>query len=280
MIDIHSHLLPGVDEGPKSWEESLRLCRALVDDGITTAVATPHVIDRVYPNTATMVRAFVGELNERLAAAAVPLTVLPGGEIQVSCRHLTEPPFDSLPTLAGHRYLLLELPAAFVPPSLENLLFSLLARGVFPVIAHPERCIAVQTDLRLAHRWRRAGAVLQVDAESLLGLFGDATARAARGLVLAGLAHALASDSHSCHRRPPRLAAAAVLVTRMAGPDVARFLVEEGPARLVAGRPAADPPAPDESRRRERPWTRWARGWPWRRRRHASPTSSSLTSSR
>lgn len=249
MIDVHCHLLPNVDDGPKSWDAAVDLCRALSADGITTAVTTPHVIDHVYGNTTARVAALVAELRERLGEAGIPLEVLPGGEVEVSCRHLTERPHDDIPTLAGGRYLLVELPTTLVPHSLESLLFSLASRGVTPVIAHPERCFPVQRDLEVARRWTSAGAVLQVDAESVLGLFDAGAQRAARGLIQAGLVHVMASDSHSCRRRPPRLRAAADAVADLAGRTVADFLVEEGPGRVVRGEPAGDPPSPA---RRER----------------------------
>jgi len=264
VIDIHSHLLPGIDDGPRSWESALRLCRALVADGITTAVATPHVIDHVYPNTTARVSALVVELGERLAEAGVPLAVLPGGEVEMSCRHLTDAPFDDVPTLAGGRYVLIEVPATLVPRPFEALLFSLQARGTVPVVAHPERCLPLQREPGIARGWRAAGALLQVDAESVLGLFGPGVQRAATALVSQGLVHVMASDSHSCERRPPRLAAAAGAVEALGGRELARFLVEEGPRRVVGDHPAGEPPpatVPPQARR----LARWL-GWPVSRR--------------
>jgi protein-tyrosine phosphatase len=249
VIDVHSHVLPGVDDGPKTWDQSVALCQALAADGITTAIATPHVIDHVYPNTRAGVASLVAELRARLAAAGIPLTVLAGGEVEMSCRHLTDPPFDDIPTLAGGRYLLIEVPATLVPRSFESLLFSLQARGMTPVIAHPERCLTVQRQLGVARGWRDAGAVLQLDAESVLGVFGDAAETAAHALIDAGLAHALASDSHSCRKRPPRLGAAARAIAELAGPEVAHFLVREGPQRIVSGSAAGEPPRPRQGER-------------------------------
>jgi len=236
--------------------QSVALCQALPADGIHTAVATPHVIDHVYPNTRERVAGLVAELGARLAEAGVPLTVLAGGEVEMSCRHLTDPPFDDIPTLAGGRYVLIEVPATLVPRSFETLLFSLQARGVTPVIAHPERCLTVHRDLAVARGWREAGAVLQLDAESVLGVFGEAAETTARALVGAGLAHALASDSHSCRGRPPRLGAAARVVAGFAGPEVAQFLVEEGPQRIVRSLAPGEPPA---ARRRRAGLGAWLR---------------------
>ena len=250
MIDVHSHLLPGIDDGPKTWESSIALCRALVADGIRTAVTTPHVIDHVYDNHTRRVAYLVGELRERLARAGVPLRVLPGGEVEASCRHLREAPHDDVPTLAGGRWLLIELPVTLVPHALEHLLFSLVTRGVVPLIAHPERCHAVQKSVEVARGWRHAGAVLQIDAESVLGLWGPPSRDAAMAIVGDGLAHCLASDSHSVTRRPPRLAAARAAVARAHGEQVATFLVEDGPRRALEGRaPGDDVPRPPRAAR-------------------------------
>jgi protein-tyrosine phosphatase len=280
VIDVHSHLLPGVDDGPKSWDAALDLCRAVADDGVTISVATPHVIDGVYPNTTARVAALVRELNDRAGTAGIPLTVLPGGEVSVGCGRLVERWTDDVPTLAGGRHLLLELPVTLVPHAFEQLVFSLRARGVTPVVAHPERCLAVQRDVAVARAWRRNGALLQVDAESLLGLWEDGARRAAIAIVGEGLVHLLASDAHSCRRRPPRLAAAARVVADVAGPEMARFLVDEGPRRVVEGSPAGEPPAPPARRGHG---LRRFRGWIGRWRGAQSPAGPSVaraTSSR
>jgi protein-tyrosine phosphatase len=277
VIDIHSHLLPGVDDGPKTWEDAIALCRALTVDGITTAVATPHLIDGVYANLVPRVEALVGELGVRLEAAHVPLTVLPGAEVAMSCRHLTDEDFALVPRLAGRRYMLIELPATLLPRSLESLLFSVSARGVTPVIAHPERCVPVQENLDVARAWHQAGAILQLDAESVLGIFGPGAQRAATRLIAAGLANALASDSHSCRRRPPRLGEATRAVADFAGTDVAAFLSHDGPGRLVAGLAAGTAPRPPAAPPRR---GLLARGLARLRRQPTSPMSISCTSSK
>ncbi len=272
MIDIHCHCLPGIDDGPKTWDDSLLLCGALVADGITTVVATPHLIDGVYPNVAPRVAELVAELEARLITANIPLRVLPGAEVAMSCRHLTDDRFDLVPRLAGQPYVLIELPTTLIPPGLETLFFSIARRGVTPVVAHPERYFPVQQNVALAQAWRRAGALLQIDAESVLGLFGPETERTAFRLIHAQLAHALASDSHSSRKRRPRLEAARGVVATRAGEQVATFLTHEGPGRLVAGEPAGDVPPPTvfpEPRRGP-----VARLWAHARRRYVTSASS------
>jgi protein-tyrosine phosphatase len=284
MTDIHTHLLPGIDDGPESWEESLALCALLVADGITTAVATPHVIDEVYHNTPESIAAGVAELNRRLAEAQTPLQVLAGGEVHMTCARLTLPP-DSraqggppcsvqagssrgiqagssrgiqagssrtldIPTLNGSRYLLLELPSAVMPPSVPALVFALTSRGSIPIIAHPERIHALQEHPELGEQWLATGCYFQIDAESVLGLWGGAAATCARHLIEAGLAHALASDAHSCRKRPPRMRDATATIADWVGSDMVDYLVNHGPDRLVSDRPPGEPPPRTVSGRR------------------------------
>ena len=253
MIDIHTHLLPGVDDGPATWDESLALCRLLADDGVETAVATPHVMDGLWQNTRSSITSGVAELNSRLEDASVPLRVLPGGEVEITCTHLTEPPHDEIPTLNGSRYILVEIPSATHAQAISGFLFALMSRGAIPVVAHAERIRALQSNVTLASEWHATGCYLQINAESVLGLWGRNAAACARSLVEAGLAHAMASDAHSLEQRPPRLRAAVARVTKWAGDQMAEYLVDRGPACLVADKPPGEPP-PRTMPRTSRRW--------------------------
>jgi protein-tyrosine phosphatase len=253
MIDIHTHLLPGIDDGPSTWDESLDLCRLLVAEGVRTAVATPHVVDNAYECSRTSIIAAVAELNGRLDRAAIPLSVLPGGEVEMSCLRLTQPPHDEIPTLNNTCYVLVEIPTAAQPPTLSALLFKLMSRGAIPILAHAERIQALQENLALALEWNIAGCYFQIDAESVLGLWGNAAATVARRLIEGGLAHALASDAHSPSRRPPRLRAAQDRVAEWAGPAMTEYLVGRGPSCFIAGNPPGAPP-PCTSPRTRRTW--------------------------
>ena len=252
-VDIHTHLLPGIDDGPSTWDESLDLCRLLVAEGVRTAVATPHVVDNAYESTRTSITAAVAELNRRLDRAAIPLSVLPGGEVEMSCLRLTQPPHDEIPTLNGTCYVLIEIPPAAQPPTLSALLFTLMSRGTIPILAHAERIQALQENLTLASEWNVTGCYFQIDAESVLGLWGNRAAAAARRLIEGRLAHALASDTHSPSHRPPRLRAAQDRVTQWAGPAMTEYLVGRGPSCFVAGKPPGAPPLCTSPHAR-RPW--------------------------
>lgn len=233
MIDIHSHLLPGIDDGPRTWEESLALCRQVAEQGVTTSIATPHLIDGVYNNTQSRLVSLVRELNERLVEAGIPLDVLPGAEVDVSSRHVLEIT-DELPRMGSGGAVLIEMPVAVVPPRIAETLFRVRARGLIPVLAHPERNEELQRKPDLAREWISAGAALQLDAESLLGLWGRHARACAEAVLRAGLYHAMASDAHSVERRPPRLDQALVRVRALVEGEAHR-LVNEGPRALLAG---------------------------------------------
>ncbi|RMF25418.1 MAG: capsular biosynthesis protein, partial [Deltaproteobacteria bacterium] len=239
MIDIHSHILPGVDDGPRNWEEAIALCRRIAEEGITTSVATPHLIDGVYDNILSRVEPLVQQLREHLRTAGVALEVLSGAEVDFSSRRVTTGD-DELPTLGGSGAVLLEMPVAVIPPAIEETIFSLRARRLVPVIAHPERNELLQENPQLAVEWVRAGALLQLDGDSLLGLWGRLAKRCSEALLRRGLVHALATDAHSVDRRPPRMKKALAQAAAVIG-EQARTLVTDGPAMILAGKTPEGP---------------------------------------
>lgn len=234
MIDIHCHLLPGVDDGPKSWEQSLDLCRAMAANGITRAVATPHLIDGVYNNTLTRVRPLTDELNRRVQEAGIDLEILCGAEVDLSSRYVSMAS-DELPTLGGRGSVLLEMPMAVIPHAMAEIIFSARSQGFVPVLAHPERNEILQDNIALAEEWIRAGAALQLDGDSLLGDWGRGAKRCGEELLARGLFHAMASDAHSVERRPPKLRESLEVAIKLVGED-ARKLVTTGPEQLLMGR--------------------------------------------
>lgn len=232
MIDIHCHLLPGIDDGPRSWEDSLDLCRAMIDDGIVHATTTPHLIDGVYENTSPVVQPLLLELRQRLEAAGIDLKLDAAAEIDISSRFVSTDAPD-IPTLNGHG-VLLEMPVSVIPHSMAQILFGVSARGFLPILAHPERNHLVQDQPDLVLEWVAAGAALQLDAESLLGIWGRGAERCAIRLMELGVASALASDAHSTTRRPPRMADGIARAVSLIG-ERGNLLGTEGPASLLRG---------------------------------------------
>jgi protein-tyrosine phosphatase len=205
VIDLHSHVLPGIDDGPETIERSVVLARAASEAGIRTMVATPHVSARC-PNDPDTIARLVTEVNERLDAEGVELTVLRGAEVALT--HLPDIAAAQLASLGlgGGRWLLLEPPFALVAPGLEIAVADLQARGFGVVLAHPERCPALQRDRSLVPSLARSGVLMSLTAGSLVGRFGGEVRRYALELARQGLVHNVTSDAHDSLRRPPGMA--------------------------------------------------------------------------
>lgn len=206
MIDLHSHVLFGIDDGPDSIAGSLALARAAAAAGTSTIVATPHVSWR-YDNDSGSIARLVAELNARLAQEQIELVVLTGGEIAMTRLLDIEP--DELSRLGydGGRWLLVEPP--FVPAitGLESLVLEVQKRGHRVLLAHPERCPAFHRDPAMLEGLVRGGVITSLTAGSLVGRFGESVRRFALQLVRDGMAHNVASDAHDHTRRPPGMAA-------------------------------------------------------------------------
>jgi protein-tyrosine phosphatase len=239
VIDLHAHVLPGVDDGPRTWDESLQILRTMAADGVAAVAATPHVRED-YPTTANTMKRLVAELRERTAEAAIELDVLPGGEIALSeLGRLDEDERRRFGLGGNPTCLLLEFPYYGWPLGLEDTVARLVREGTTPVIAHPERNAEVQAAPERLRPVVDAGALVQLTAASLDGRLGRGSRAAARALLQRNLAHLVASDAHAPWLREAGLSR----VERAAGDSrLARWLVELVPAALVAGSPL--PPRP------------------------------------
>jgi protein-tyrosine phosphatase len=207
MIDLHSHILHGLDDGPDDLEGSLAMARAAVAQGTTTIAATPHIRDdHPFPLDAIQIR--VDELNSALAKEGIDLKVVPGGELAISkIPDLDDAELRGL-GLAGGRYLLVESPYTHTAQLLEHVLFDLQAKGFRPLLAHPERSPAFLTDEVRLRRLVERGVLCSVTALSMQGGFGGHVQDFCARLFTGALVHNVASDSHSATQRPPGLATA------------------------------------------------------------------------
>jgi protein-tyrosine phosphatase len=244
ISDLHCHILPGVDDGPPTMDESLRLAVAQVRDGVQRVVATPHHGQRMRVEAEVM-HAGVAALNAELRRHEIPLEVLPGSEVAMArLPDLTAMDLAEL-ALGGGRWILLEAPTAGQFP-VEAAVRQVRSMGFEVLLAHPERCAVFSRDLGLLEACLGAGARASVTASSLTGVFGRQTRRIAHEMVSAGLVHNVASDAHDVVRRVPDLCAA----TREAGFSSKRrhawyeaFPAEVlGPGAAVAPEPAGAPP--------------------------------------
>jgi protein-tyrosine phosphatase len=205
MIDLHCHVLPGIDDGPETIEGWVELARTALAAGIDTLVATPHVNART-PNDAATIAALVESVNDRLATEEIELEVLPGAEIAMTQLAEVEPAELERLGLGGGRWLLVEPPFTLVATGLQDLVLGLLRRGHGVVLAHPERCPALHRDRRIVPALADAGVLMSVTAGSLVGRFGGEVRRHALALAREGLIHNVTSDAHDAINRPPGLA--------------------------------------------------------------------------
>jgi protein-tyrosine phosphatase len=206
VIDLHTHILPGIDDGPATIEGSVALARAAVAAGTRTVVATPHVNSR-YHNDAATIAGLTAELNVRLAAEEIALEVLPGAEIAITNVIEIEPSELAQLGLGGGRWLLMEPPFTPIAIGLENLLAALQRDGHRIVLAHPERCPAFHRDPAVLRSLVLSGVLTSITAGSLVGRFGGEVRRFSLALVRDGMVHNVASDAHDHVNRPPGIAA-------------------------------------------------------------------------
>lgn len=231
MIDLHCHVLSGIDDGPETLESSLELARAAAAAGTTTLVATPHVSWR-YPNGAATIAEGVAELNDRLAAEGIDLDVRRGAEIAMTRLPEIEPGELSQLGYDTGPWLLIEPPFAASAAGLELIVTDLKRRDHRVMLAHPERSEALRRDPALLGSLVRGGALTSITAGSLVGQFGDPVRRFALELVRESLVHNVASDAHDAIGRPPTIAAA---IERAGLGPLRAWLTEEIPAAILSG---------------------------------------------
>jgi protein-tyrosine phosphatase len=231
VIDLHCHVLPGIDDGPATIEGSVALARASAAAGTRTIVATPHVSWR-YPNTAARIARGATELRERLAAEGVGLELLTGAEIAMTrVAELSPEELVELQMGAGP-WVLLEPPFTPVVTGLDALVADLQRRGHRVLLAHPERCPAFHRDRRLLPALLRGGVLTSVTAGSLVGRFGETVRRFALELVQEGMVHNVASDAHDDSQRAP---GTSLEIDRAGLGPLGQWLTEAVPAAILAG---------------------------------------------
>jgi protein-tyrosine phosphatase len=245
MIDVHCHILPEVDDGPKNWEIARQMCQMAAADGIEHIVATPHANSRYHYD------------REYLAGLVTHLQGLvgPAPRLSLGCDfHLD---YDNLQaalaapgkyTIADTSYLLVELSNYSVPQQVDRFFCMLGDRGITPVLTHPERNPILQQQLERVADWAAQGCLVQVTAGAFTGDWGRRALRAATWLLQHNAIHMLATDAHNLDSRPPQLAAGRDAAAELCGPEVARMLVADNPRALLSGQPVPYLPSPLMSR--------------------------------
>ncbi len=252
MIDLHCHILPGLDDGPAELAESLKMCALAARDGITDLVATPHFQPDKYTHGLPEIRQAVVHLSARVAEAGIPLRLYPGGDVALDGEMLSWARDKTLPTLADNgRYFLMEPPDPWQLRGLEEMVFELQLLGLTPVITHPERIQGQGKSWGWLERLVDLGCLSQVTAMSLTGRFGKAVRRSSLELLERNLVHLVATDAHSPERRPPVLSEALHLLLDKAGEERTRLMFKEWPQAVLEGR-SFEVPSPDPPPRRRR----------------------------
>lgn len=252
MIDIHCHVLPGIDDGPETLAEAVEMCRIAADDGVGTIVATPHYRPGMFENTD--ISGHVDRLQHELSLRSIPVRILPGADVVVTPElsvHLAQHP--QLTINGTGRYVLAELPHDAVPARWEEFLLSIRSSGITPIITHPERNRWFLAHPDALFSFVTAGGLVQITAMSILGANGHESREYSRHLLKRGLVHVIASDAHSVDRRPPLLSGAVRIAGDIVGADNAVRMVNDIPQRIIDGRPVELRPAPLEGMKK-RAW--------------------------
>ena len=235
MIDLHCHILPGVDDGPKNLDESLEMVRIFIKAGYRQVVATPHQV----PGTTWMlsleeIRNKLAELNHAIKIENIALDVLPGMEIAFDplIPELLEK--GQLLTLGNTSYVLIETPFQLLPLGWEQMIFAILSKGYFILMAHPERCAQLAAKPQLVDRLIEAGVYLQVNWDSFLGYHGRAALHMAHRLSESGYIHCLATDSHNPQQRhAAHVKLAAAKIQKLIGRANLQRIASENPLRIL-----------------------------------------------
>ena len=202
LVDIHCHILPGIDDGSKDWETSIKLAHAAVKDGITHAVVTPHTLNGRYLNHKKDVIKLTAEYQKRLKDENIPLTVFPGQEVRISGDLPQALDDDDILFLdEDGRYMLLEFPSDDVPSYAKDMIFKIMQRGITPIIVHPERNSRILKEPVILQELIEQGCLVQITASSYIGTFGKDIEEMSRKFIDAGQCSCFASDAHDLPKR-------------------------------------------------------------------------------
>jgi len=241
LVDIHSHILPEVDDGPKSWDVSVAMCRAAAADGITHMVATHHANDR-YHYDRDYLQGLVSHLQQLVGDAP---KLLLGCDFHLSYDNLQDAyAHPDRYVIAGTRYLLVEFSNYSVPQSTTDSFLKLGDHGITVIITHPERNPILRESLQRVVEWAEQGCVIQMTGSALTGFWGDRTRRAAQWLLEHQAVHVLATDAHDLEKRVPILSTSRDAAAEIVGDEIAEALVEGNPRAILDNHPLPFFPRP------------------------------------
>ena len=253
MIDLHSHILPGIDDGAKTLDVSLDMARLAVADGIHTMACTPHIYPGMYMNHGPDILHAIQKLQAELDSRQIPLKLVAGADVHLVPGLLDGLRSGAVPTLHGSRYFLLEPSHTTPPPRFEDSVFNLIASGYTPIITHPERLTWVEDHYSVFLRLIEQGAWMQITAAALTGTFGPRAKHWGMRFLSEGHTHIIASDAHSAGRRLPRMSEARDIAASLLGEAEAHQLVVTRPQAVLNNLPPHDFPLTE----RPPPSTSW-----------------------
>ncbi|MCL4767796.1 MAG: capsular biosynthesis protein [Hyphomicrobiaceae bacterium] len=244
MIDLHCHILPGIDDGAPDLPAALDMARAFVADGVSVVACTPHIVPGLYHNTGPGIRRAVAGLQSELDREGIPLRLVPGADNHVTPDCVAKLGTGELLALADSRYVLIEPPHHVAPQRLETVFFDLLTAGYVPILTHPERLRWIEAQYTAIQRLARAGVWMQITAGSLAGAFGSGAQYWAERMLDEGWVQVLATDAHDARRRHPDLGRGRALAARRVGEQEARHLVLTRPSAVLDNLAPAEVPRP------------------------------------
>jgi len=251
LIDLHCHILPGVDDGPASVSESIAMAEIAVADGISTIVATPHTLNGKYTNSLNQIREQVVEYRKALAEEQFELDVRVGSDAQLTTGFTQKVLDGEIATVnETGRYVLIEFPFYALPTGYKDEIFQLKLNDITPILTHPERYPYFHRQFDDLYDLISMGCLMQITAMSVTGGFGDDIMDCAHKMLTLRLAHIIATDAHSADKRPPILSTAVDVAIRILGNEQEAFSMVRGrPCAILEGR-AVEVPEPVRGRRR------------------------------
>ena len=233
MIDLHCHMLPQIDDGPKSLEESIAMARIAVKDGIKILACTPHIYQGVYNNSAETIKKATAAFQKVLDREKIPLKLVYASDTHIHPNLIEEIRLGNVPTFNGGRYLLLEPTHHIAPIGFESYVVKMLEEGFVPIITHPERLTYIEKFYDVMTRLVEKGAWMQITASSFSGRFGALPKKYAYRFLVDGKIAILATDAHSIKHRPPILSEALAIATHVLGQEEALRLVVDRPSAIL-----------------------------------------------
>ena len=237
MIDLHSHILPGIDDGAANMAATLDMARLAVADGVRIMACTPHMMPPLYPNHSGIIQPAVEAAQRAIDESGIDLRLIAGAEVHLAPDLLKQLRSGYAQTFGSTSYFLLEPSHTITPPQFERFVKAIIDAGYRPIIAHPERLTWIEQHYALICAVDEAGAAMQLTAGALLGQFGSRPRYWAERMLSEGRVDIIASDAHDARRRLPGLSAGMAAAAVIVGADSARAMVLDNPAAVLRDQP-------------------------------------------